>query len=357
MPGFLYHACVSLADLQRLLDANLNRAREGLRVVEDYARFVADDGDLAARAKACRHRLRTISELLGPGLLSARDVEGDVGLDAKTDAERSRGCAGDVLRAAFARVQEAARSLSEYGKLVSGEAAAAAERLRYDVYMLEPPALLRTETRRRFRAVRLYVIVTESLCRGPWLEVARAAIDGGAGCIQLREKSLPDAELLRRGEALRRLTADRGALFVFNDRPDLAKLVGADGVHVGQDDLPVRMARRIAGGEALVGKSTHTLEQFEAALAENPDYVAVGPMFASTTKPQEHIAGPGMLCAAAARTQLPLVAIGGITAANAAEVFRAGASCVCVCASVISSQGPSSAAREILAAAAIPNKT
>lgn len=343
---------MSSLELQRILDANLNRAREGLRVIEDYLRFARDDAELVARTKALRHQVREISTLLGPALPSARSVEHDVGRDRKTASELTRASLSDVLRAEFARVEEAARSLSEYGKLVSAEAARAAEAVRYQCYLLEQAVLLRLDVRARFRAVRLYVIVTEALCRWPWLDVAQAAIDGGAGCIQLREKSLPDGELLRRAEALRRLTAARGALFVMNDRPDVAKLVGADGVHVGQDDLPVRAARRIAGADLLIGKSTHTPEQLDAALGENPDYIAVGPMFASTTKPQEHIAGPEMLRAAAVRTKIPLVAIGGITSTRATELFQAGASCVCVCSAVISSDDPETEARRIAAAEA-----
>ena len=336
--------------LLRILDANLNRAREALRVIEDYARFALDDADAATQAKRQRHLLRRIAQTLGARrLLSARDIAGDVGREAKLASELERGTSLAVVQAAFARLSEAARVLSEYAKLLDATAAELAERLRYQSYELEQSLLLRAEPRARFRDVSLYVIITEALCRRDWLEASAAALRGGARCLQLREKNLPDAELLRRARRLRELTRRHDALLIINDRPDIARLCGADGVHLGQDDLPVAEARRIAGPGLMVGKSTHTRQQFEAALAERPDYLAVGPMFATTTKPQQYIAGPKLLAEIAPLSELPLVAIGGITAENVAQVTSAGACCVCVCSAVIGTDDPQRAAAEILA--------
>lgn len=333
----------------RILDANLNRAREALRVVEDHARFVLDDADAAERVKVVRHGLRRIVDAVGADeLLTARDIVGDVGREVKTGAELQRGSTDDVVRAAFARLTEAARVLGEYGKLVTPAAAEAAEKLRYETYELEQRVVLRGALRAHLRQVRLYVILTEALCARGWYETAEAVLRGDAGCLQLREKNLGDAELLTRARRLRQLTVQYEALLVINDRPDIAKLSGADGVHVGQDDLPVADARRIAGANILVGKSTHTPEQFDAAVAEEPDYLALGPMFASTTKPQDHIAGPQSLAAVAGKTRLPLIGIGGITAENVAQVMEAGASCVCVCSAVIGADDAEGAAAEIV---------
>ena len=338
-------------DVYRILDANLNRAREALRVIEDHARFILDDAAAAERVKRLRHELRgVVAELGAERLLCARDIVNDVGRETKTPAELRRESTGDVLHAAFARLTEAARVLGEYGKLISAPAAAVAEHVRYESYELHQVLALRGDLRKRFRDVRLYVLITEALCRDGWFETAAGAIRGGAGCLQLREKTLSDAELLRRAKLLRTLTTDAGALLFINDRPDIAKLCGADGVHVGQDDLPVSAARRGAGPDILVGKSTHTPEQFAAALAENPDYLAVGPMFDSSTKPQGHIAGLETLATVAGRMTLPLVAIGGITADNVTDVVRAGAACVCVCSAVSGAADPEAAAARLLAA-------
>lgn len=336
------------AEILRIIDVNINRAREALRVVEDYARFVLDDPDAAGTSKRCRHELRTISDALGAdALLAARDIVSDVGRHVKTTAESQRGSTEDVVQAAFSRVSEAARALGEYGKLLSPVAASAGENLRYRVYELEQRIVLRGTLRRRLRDTRLHVLVTEALCRRPWLETVAAAIRGGAGCIQLREKQLDDGELLRRARELRALTAEHDVLLAINDRPDIAKLARADIVHVGQEDLSVREIRRIGGASILVGKSTHTVAQFEAAVVEEPEYLAVGPMFQSETKSQEHIPGPQMLAAVRTRTELPLVAIGGITAASVAQVTAAGADSVAVCAPVITAEDVEAAARAI----------
>ncbi len=335
-------------DIWRILDVNINRTREALRVVEDYARFVLDDGDAAGAIKRCRHQIGELVGALGADkLLAARDIVNDVGRDLKTPAELRRASTEDVVRAAFGRLTESARVLGEYAKIVSQLAANAAEQLRYRLYELEQRIVLRGALRRRFRAVRLYVLLSAELCRRPWLEVAEAAIVGGAGCLQLREKGLSDAELLARAKQLRELTRRHGVLLAINDRPDIARLASADIVHVGQDDLSVRDARRIAGAAILVGKSTHTIQQFEAALAEEPDYLAVGPMFPSPTKPQNHIAGPNTLESLRSRTDLPLVAIGGINADNIAQLVAAGADCVAACAGVIGAQDVTTAARAL----------
>jgi thiamine-phosphate pyrophosphorylase len=339
------------AEILRILDVNVNRAREALRVIEDYARFVLDDADAAGAVKRCRHELRAMVAAAGAdAVLAARDIGGDVGRAVKTAGELRRGSTEEVVRAAFGRLSEAARSLGEYGKIVSDVAAAAAETLRYGCYELEQRIVLRGDLRRRLRDVRLYVLVTEALCRRPWLETAAAAIRGGAGCIQLREKGLSDRVLLDRARQLRELTREHGVLLAINDRPDIARLAHADIVHVGQEDLSGQGIRRVAGTSILVGKSTHTLPQFEAALAEEPEYLAVGPMFASETKPQEHIAGPATLAAARLRTDLPLVAIGGITAENAGPIRTAGANCVGVCAAVIAAEDVEGATRALRAA-------
>jgi len=333
----------------RIMDANLNRGREALRVVEEYARFVLDDENAAGRVKHVRHGLREIASAIGSNeLLAARDIANDVGRETKTSGEQRRERVDDVIRAAFARFGEASRSLGEYGKLISPRAAEIAEALRYQSYELEQAVGSRGEQRRRFRGVSLYVLLTESFCKHGWFETAEAVLRGGAGCLQLREKTFDDAELLNRAQRLRELTDSHDALLIVNDRPDIARLCGADGVHVGQEDLPVAHARRIAGGKMLIGKSTHTRAQFDAALAEAPDYLAVGPMFGSTTKPQDHIAGPETLRQAAERTDLPLVGIGGVTENNVGQVTGAGAACVCVCSAVIASDDPEAAASRMM---------
>ncbi|HVP11900.1 MAG TPA: thiamine phosphate synthase [Phycisphaerae bacterium] len=330
----------------RIIDANLNRAREGLRVLEEHARLVLDDAALTERLKRLRHGLVEASRDFGTdAMLTERDIQHDVGTRISTPSEQSRGDTANVAAAAGKRTSEALRCIEEYGKIICPQAAARIEQLRYELYAVEQDLLIAAPRRQQLRAARLHVLVTEALCSGPWLKVCEQVIAGGADAIQLREKSLTDRELLRRARELRELTGAHGALLFINDRPDIARLAGADGVHVGQDDLPVSEARRIGGGAMLVGKSTHSVEQARRALAESPDYIAVGPMFASKTKPDIGVQGPRLLAEVAKLTDLPIVAIGGIDETNAATLKPRGPLRVAVCQSVISAPDPMTAAR------------
>jgi len=340
--------------IARLLDASANRAREGLRVMEDHARFVLNRADLSERLKQTRHAVTRIANSLGAGaLLAARDVAGDVGVGVRAPAEQSRADPEGVVRAAAGRCTEALRSLEEFAKCIDVAAAEDFAAMRYEVYAVEQALLVGAARRLRIRAARVQVLLTGSLCRGDWRTVARQVLQAGADVLQLREKSMPDRELLDRARWLRGLTRDQGSLLIVNDRPDLARLADADGVHVGQADLPVAEARSIVGADRLVGVSTHDAEQFEAALAAQPDYIAVGPMYESSTKPGATPAGIALLqrvSGRAAAVGMPLAAIGGVSSARAAEVARAGGRCVAVCADVIGSPDPAAAIRALRAA-------
>lgn len=333
-------------DIHRILDANANRAREALRVMEEYVRFVQNDPAGNALLKQCRHDFaEAISLFNAQELLAARDTPGDVGTRITTAAETRRSTGDDVFTASAKRLTEALRALEEYGKLVNTEAAGRFEALRYRVYDVEQRIRMRGDRAASFARVRLYVIITKSLCSADWLTTATHAIAGGANCLQLREKSLDDGELLHRARQLAALCREHSAMFIVNDRPDIARLAGADGVHLGQTDMTVADARRILGPDRLIGVSTHNPNQLAEALVADPDYVAVGPMYASATKPQDHIPGPDLLRQAVAQTKIPVVAIGGITSDRTAELAEAGTRCVCVCSAVISQKDPEQAAR------------
>lgn len=320
----------------RIIDANLNRAREALRVMEEYARLGLGDAGLSAAIKETRHTLAdAIPARLGEELIPARDITGDVGCDVSVPAEYERSDAKCVALTAGKRLGEALRTIEEYGKTVDPEFAARVEKIRYRGYEIERRLGLTVRAQDRFGRVRLYVILTESLCSGEWFATAEAALQGGADCLQLREKALSDRVLLERAKRLAGLCHERDALFIVNDRPDVAAVSGADGVHLGQNDVPLADARRMLPSTCIVGLSTHTPAQVSAAAAEAPDYIAVGPMFATATKPQAHIAGPQALAAARAHTSLPLVSIGGIDVSNVRDVLSAAPCAVGVCRAVI----------------------
>jgi thiamine-phosphate pyrophosphorylase len=330
----------------RILDANANRSREAMRVLEEAARFALDDADLSGRLKSLRHGLAAALKRLPPVELH-RDTEADVGTRLTAPAERTRGSIADVAVAAGKRLGEALRALEEYGKVIDPAFAAAVKRLRYAAYQAE--RRLHQRLGPAARQWRLCVIVTESLCRRPWLDTARAAIDAGADCVQLREKQLDDAERLRRAAKLVRLS-DRRAAVIVNDRPDIALLAGADGVHLGEFDLPPSEVRRLAGRSMILGASTHRLAEARAALAAGVDYCGVGAIFRTPTKARQP-SGLDYLRRFVRRfPQTPHLAIGGITADNAPRVVEAGARGLAVCAAVCDAVRPDRVVRRLLRA-------
>ncbi len=313
--------------LLRLLDANFNRAREALRVLEDLVRFRFHDGASQAALRAARHRLGAMERRWGRALVGARDSRGDAGREAPTER---RADAREVAAANFRRAQEALRVLEE-----CGERGAAG--VRFSLYDLEKAF----DARRRLAEVRLCVLLDSSVARRPLERVAREALAGGAGMLQLREAGRTDRELLRLASRLARIAHDAGALFAVNDRADVARAAGADGVHVGAADLPVGAARLVP----IVGATSHTLAEARAAVRAGADYFSVGPMFATALKPGLAPRGASYL-AAAKGLGAPFFCIGGITRANVRRSMER----VAVCAGVIAQPDVRAAARAILRA-------
>jgi thiamine-phosphate pyrophosphorylase len=338
-------------DTGRILDANFNRAREALRVLEEYCRFVLDDKFLTEQTKGLRHALAAAEGRLPRELLlAARETLRDVGTSVSASGEYDRATAADVAAANLKRLQESLRTLEEYGKLFGPGLGRELEAIRYQSYTLERALVLGSAARQRLADARLYVLISAAGCAASLDWTIRQAAAGGATMFQLREKSLPDRELIERARNVRRWTREVNALFVVNDRPDVAKLADADGVHLGQDDLPVREARRVLGPQSLIGVSTHTVEQVRQAVLDGADYFGVGPTFPSRTKPFESFSGLEFVRAATAETSLPAFALGGIGPENVAEVVRAGGRRVAASEAVCKADDPEQAARLLRAA-------
>jgi thiamine-phosphate pyrophosphorylase len=335
-------------DIFRILDANLNRSREALRVVEEFARFRLDCAALAETVKELRHDLRAAADHLpARQLLAARDTPGDVGTQLSTPAELQRRDALDVLRAALKRLPESLRVLEEYAKTISPESSAAFEQLRYRSYTLEKSFTAVLEPDARLVRLRLYVLVTTALCRRPVLETVEAVLAGGADAVQLREKEMDAADLLKLARPVVELCRKAGAISIINDRPDIARAAGADGVHVGQGDLDVRACRQMLGASAIVGVSTHSVAMARAALEAGADYIGVGPIFPSTTKRRDFVLGPAGLKDICTAVPLPTVAIAGITLENVDKVLSAAPTAVAVCRDIIAADDPQARAAAI----------
>lgn len=194
----------------------------------------------------------------------------------------------------------------------------------------------------------LYVIVDRAVLgtRDP-VEVASAAIRGGADVIQLRDKTGSDRRQLETARRLLPLTRAAGVPLIINDRPDLAYISDADGVHLGQDDLPIQETRRLLGPDKLIGRSTHSLDQALAAQAEGANYIGVGPIFPTPTKPNYGSVGTELIKEVAPRIHLPFVCIGGIEPANLDQVIDAGAHCIAVVRAICATDTPESSARNL----------
>ncbi len=197
----------------------------------------------------------------------------------------------------------------------------------------------------------LYLVTDERLSRGrATADIVRAAIRGGVDVVQLRGKELPAREQLAIGRALRAITREAGILFIVNDRVDLALALDADGVHIGQDDLPAEIARQLVGPERIVGVSAATIPEALAAREAGADYLGVGAIYGTATKPDAGApTGPALLGSIRGAVDLPLVGIGGITATNAAEVIAAGADGVAVVSAIVAADDPEAAARDLSA--------
>ncbi len=333
----------------RIIDANFNRAREAARSIEEFCRFVLNSEALTRRTKQLRHELSScIDGLEAAHLISSRDTLGDVGVGQKVDKQLSRRDLYDCCTAACKRLSEALRVLAEALRIQNQSAGETMERLRYTAYTLEKDILLQSETIEKFRKVRLYIVITSSL-PAEVISLAGKCVVGGADCIQIRAKKIEDDTLFALSLEFVKICKDAGIVSVINDRADIAVASEADGVHLGQNDLPVAQARKLELSPLIIGKSTHSLEQLRSALDERPTYVGLGPVFKTATKP--HAPSVGLDYVKEAVQMLALegighVAIGGVTTENIDSVLAAGATSIAVCSAVTHAADPSEACRE-----------
>jgi thiamine-phosphate pyrophosphorylase len=196
---------------------------------------------------------------------------------------------------------------------------------------------------------RLYVILDAALLTIPETECARQLVDAGVRLLQYRNKTASSRELLESSKRLSVELMPRGITFIVNDRADVAALAGASGIHVGQEDLGVEEAREVVGQDKLVGVSTHNRTQFEQAAAGSADYIAVGPIFSTSTKMNpDPVVGTELIRQVRPLTDKPIVAIGGITLERAAEVVQAGANSVAVISDILRARKPGERARQFL---------
>ena len=311
--------------MKRIIDANLNRATEGLRVIEEIARFILSDAELSARLKTIRHELQKFFDVEYDNLLDSRDTLNDVGCNIiNPDKKESL---DSIFKANFKRVEEAFRVLNQYASLDDS--------YRYRIYTIEKE--MRSKLKLDYKKIflndkKLYLVTNSDNFESDEIFLDRVAlsIKSGVDIVQLREKNTTSKRFIYLAQRIRELTSHFGAAFIVNDRVDIAKISNADGVHLGQDDIPVSNAREILGDNAIIGVSTHCPEHAKKAITDGADYIGVGPVFKTPTKPSKDPVGLEYVKWAADNVNIPFFAIGSIDTANIKEVVEAGAKRVAV---------------------------
>lgn len=318
---------------RRIIDANLNRVTEGLRVAEDICRYAWNSRGLQEDLKELRHRV--MAPLNGQDIIAARDACGDVGVSSQGALEQHRKDLHDVMRANLKRAQEGLRVLEEILKISVPDISGEYKRIRYHLYTLERTALRRGHDIGRG----LYLVMTEPACT--YEELARNAVCAGLPVIQLRCKGSADRVFIELARNVREITQGSDTRLIVNDRVDVACLVHADGVHLGQHDMDPVSARRLLGPDAIIGLSTHTLTQVHDARKMPLDYIAFGPVFTTVSKEDPDPAtGTALLAQAVSASVVPVVAIGGITRASLVTLKEAGAHAVAVIGAVARAADP-----------------
>lgn len=286
----------------QILDANINRVSEGLRVIEDYVRFVRNNKVLTDRLVTLRHQINR-SESKPAANLAIRDTDLDV---RAKEVPAKRQEIVSLLKANFKRVQEGLRVLEEYtgNSLYNG--------IRYDAYALEKDVLLPLLKPQVLKGV---YFISDSVAH------ISQAIDWGVSMVQLRDKYGKKSDILEKAKRLSDKAKEASIPFIINDFLDIALLVDADGLHTGQDDLCIAEQRKLLGEHKLIGRTTHSLEQGLAAQIAGADYVSVGPIWETPSKPGRAGIGFDYLALASESLSVPFVAIGGVNADNIREVL------------------------------------
>ncbi len=315
---------MSHLNLYRIIDANINRVAEGIRVLEDVSRFVAEDTRTTEKLKDLRHRVR--KSFSHPDLIRHRNSQDDLGLAISSGtAWDKKESVQSMVAANFKRVQEGLRSIEECLKVGGYDHESKVyETLRFKAYDLEKHFLLN----RALLDTDIYGITGEEFSAGKSnVQLAKEMIAADIRIIQYRDKNKTKLEKFRQCEAIRKLTRQAKVTFIVNDDLDIALAVGADGVHLGQEDLPVTRVREIVGN-MLIGVSTHNREQAQNALENGADYIGVGPIFQTSTKKNpEKSQGLNYLKWVAENIPVPYVAIGGIKETNILQVKKHGGKC------------------------------
>ena len=323
-------------NLFRAIDANINRASEGLRVLEDACRFIYGRQALATEFKTLRHELRNLWNGASEECITQRDVGADEGREVEGLREYARENVREIVISNSKRVQEALRSLEEFYKCESGETARQVEAIRYRCYHLEQTLLVA----RKFPWPCINVLLTKSLCALPPLEVLEQVCASGADVLQLREKEMEDGAFLDWIFAAKEV-ADRFQVpIIVNDRLHLVQITNVAGVHLGQGDVPTAYARPLLQPGQWLGRSTHNIHQARQAQNEKVDYIGVGPLYLTQTKVHRSAVGLSYLMEVQSEMRIPYVGIGAVNREHLQEILSVKPRGLAICSAVIGHAQP-----------------
>ena len=345
----------SAVGIWRTLDASANRSAEAVRVLEDILRFCLNDAFLSQEAKAIRHELAVIfAQEDFQARIQLRDVLRDVGASSTASKSPPRTELRHVFAANAARASQSIRSLEECSRVVMPRATTGFEQLRYRIYTLEKAAMTIIKSKKMFADIRLCVLLDVDQTQAEFKTLVGQLLDAGVRMIQLRDKKASTALLCERADMILQQVRQRAemktgkrCLVLINDRADVAVAVNADGVHLGETDLPVNLARKVCGHEFIIGRTAHSIDEAKQAVREGVDYLGVGPCYPSTTKQFEYFASDAFLRDVSKEIQLPIFGIGGIASDNIDRLIHLGVTRVAIASSITGAADPGEECRLI----------
>ena len=338
-------------DQFRIIDANVNRLSEGLRVLEEFARMTLNDTVLTQKLKDMRHKTIKIDAELYKKLLSSRDAAGDIGSSMYVEGETNSRDVKGIIAANARRAQESLRVLEEMAKIPALNLDSEKYRkARFELYTIEKELIARVLRKDKLERLKgLYVIIdTEWLKERKPADIAARVIKGGANVIQLRCKKCSYKEFLNIAKEIKEVCQGKAVMFIVNDSLEIALAVKADGLHVGQEDMPAVEVKKLLPIDMILGCSVRTVDEAKKAFNDGADYLGVGAIFTTGTKESARPVGMKRIEQIKKAVDLPIVAIGGINSENLKEVMEAGADAAAVIGAVMGVEDTEKATRELV---------
>lgn len=307
---------------------NLNRLNEALKFIEDVIRFSLENKVLLIRIRKIRNEFLKIKKDISlADIINSRQSSHDLGRAAKFDIQTKK-TSEDLIIANLTRAKESARIIEEILKSINLKISNRMKEIRFQLYDLEKYII---GCLKKIFNPRINVVIDEKYLSAYRIKNMMDVLENnGVTMIQLRIKTLSDRKFYNYAVRIKKFLKKKEIKFIINNRLDIARASGADGVHLGQDDMPARMARRILGENYIIGVSAHNIDEANKAEKEGADYIGVGSIFRTKTKSDAHICGLSVLKSICKKITIPVVGIGGITNRNYRDVFRAGAAGIAV---------------------------